>query len=85
MLAAQSELESLALKGGQSQLFIETPYRNAALFGALLQGLQPNTRLSISTGLTLANAFTRSLTVKAWKQEKDLAVLDGPAVFAIGR
>ena len=79
------ELESLALKGGQSQLFIETPYRNAALFGALLQSLQPNTRLSISTGLTMAGAFTRSLTVKAWKQEKEKAVIDGPAVFAIGR
>ena len=79
------ELESLALKGGQSQLFIETPYRNAALFGALVQGLQPNTRVSVSTGLTLGSAFTRSLTVKAWKQEKDRAVLDGPAVFAIGR
>ena len=79
------ELESLALKGGQSQLFIETPYRNAALFAALLQALQPNTRLSVSTGLTMAGAFTRSLTVKAWKQEKERTVMDGPAVFAIGR
>lgn len=84
-LARIRELESLALKGGQSQLFIETPYRNAALFGALLQALQANTRLSISTGLTLETASTRSLTVKAWKQEKDNAPLEGPAVFAIGR
>lgn len=80
------ELESLALKGGQTQLFIETPYRNAALLGALLQGLQPNTRLSISQGLTLADGRTRSLTVRAWKQLKDDASLgDRPAVFAIGR
>ncbi len=81
------DLESLALKGGQAQLFIETPYRNAALLGALLQALQPNTRLSVSTGLTLADARTRSLPVRAWKQlkEEDRPVGDGPAVFAIGR
>lgn len=79
------ELESLALKGGQSQLFIETPYRNAVLMDALLRTLQPHTRLSVSTGLTLATARTRSLTAKTWKQEKQGAVSDGPAVFAIGR
>lgn len=80
------ELESLALKGGQTQIFIETPYRNAALMSALLQGLQPNTRLSVSQGLTLEGARTRSLTVRAWKQFGDAAALgDRPAVFAIGR
>ncbi len=80
------ELEALALKTGQSQLFIETPYRNAALFGALLQALRPQTRLAVSTGLTLAGARTRSLAVQAWKQVKaEEAVGDGPAVFAIGR
>lgn len=82
------ELESLALRSGQTQLFIETPYRNAALLQALLQTLQPHTRLAISSGLTLASAQTHSATVKSWKQ----APLSGqgpdnatPAVFAIGR
>ena len=78
------ELEALALKTGQAQLFIETPYRNAALLGALLQTLKPTTRLALSTGLTLAGARTRSLPVQAWKQVKD-GPGDGPAVFAIGR
>jgi len=79
------ELETLALKGGQSQLFIETPYRNAALWQALLQVLQPNTRLAISSGLTLPQALNRSLPVKAWKQQP--APLDNqtPAVFLLGR
>lgn len=79
------ELESLALKGGQTQIFIETPYRNAALLGALLQGLQANTRLSVSTGLTLPAARTRSQRVAQWKQDREASVGDGPAVFAIGR
>lgn len=78
------ELESLALKTGQTQLFIETPYRNAALQSALLQALQANTRLAISSGLTLASARTDSAPAKAWRQRAGEAP-QGPAVFAIGR
>lgn len=79
------ELESLALKGGQSQLFIETPYRNAALWQALLQTLQQNTRLAVSSGLTLPRASNRSLPVKAWQQMPPPLDKDTPAVFLIGR
>ena len=79
------ELESLARKGGQSQLFIETPYRNLALWQALLQGLQQNTRLAVSSGLTLPQALNRSLPVKAWKQQPAPLDNDTPAVFLIGR
>jgi 16S rRNA (cytidine1402-2'-O)-methyltransferase len=79
------ELEALALKGGQSQLFIETPYRNAALWQALLQGLHPDTRLAVSSGLTLPQALNRSLPVKAWKQQPAPLDKDTPAVFLIGR
>ncbi len=79
------ELEALALRTGQAQLFIETPYRNAALLAALLQGLQPTTQLAISSGLTLADARTRSAPVRTWKQEARADLGDGPAVFGIGR
>lgn len=79
------ELESLALRSGQTQLFIETPYRNAALLQALLQHLQHNTRLAVSSGITLASAQTRSQLVKAWKQQPAGPDNSTPAVFAIGR
>lgn len=79
------ELESLALKTGQTQLFIETPYRNTALLQALLQTLQHNTRLAVSSGLTLAQARSRSNSVKRWKHEVSLLDNATPAVFAIGR
>ena len=80
------ELESLAMKTGQTQLFIETPYRNAALLQALLQSLQHNTRLAVSSGLTLPDQRILSDTVKGWKQKNLAARVDGkPAVFAIGR
>jgi len=81
------ELEALALKTGQTQLFIETPYRNAALLQALVQTLQHNTRLAVARGLTLATAHVRSETVKAWRTKAPGAATDErlPAVFAIGR
>lgn len=81
------ELEALALKTGQTQLFIETPYRNAALLQALVQTLQHNTRLAVARGLTLASAHVRSETVKSWRAKAQPGTSDErlPAVFAIGR
>jgi 16S rRNA (cytidine1402-2'-O)-methyltransferase len=78
-------LESVALKTGQTQIFIETPYRNAALLQALLQTLQSNTRLAISCGLTLSTAWTKSAAVSKWKQDKPTPPLGLPTVFCIGR
>jgi 16S rRNA (cytidine1402-2'-O)-methyltransferase len=79
------ELESIALKTGQTQIFIETPYRNAALLQALLQTLQGNTRLALNCGLTLAQAWSRSAQVSSWKRDKPLPPLDLPTVFCLGR
>jgi len=78
-------LESLALKTGQTQICIETPYRNSALLQALLQTLQANTRLAISYGLTLDAVWTKSATVARWKQDKPAPPLGLPAVFCFGR
>ena len=79
------ELESLTLKTGQTQLFIETPYRNAALFQALLKVLQGNTRLALSCGLTLDAGWSHSALVSHWRQRKPAASLELPTVFCIGR
>ena len=78
-------LESLALKTGQTQIFIETPYRNAALLLALLQALQGNTRLALSCGLTMDTGWSKSLQVSQWKRDKSSAALGLPTVFCIGR
>lgn len=79
------ELESLALKTAQTQIFIETPYRNTAVLQALLQTLQSNTRLALSSGLTMASGWSRSASVSQWKKEKSTNPLDLPTVFCIGR
>jgi 16S rRNA (cytidine1402-2'-O)-methyltransferase len=81
------ELEALVLKTGQTQLFIETPYRNTALLESLLATLRKDTRLALASGLTLPQARLRSAAIQDWKQrlraETD-AALDLPTVFAIG-
>ena len=80
------ELEALAHKTGQTQLFIETPYRNPAVWQALLQALRPATRLAVAQGLTLTDGRVQARAVSAWRQARtdDNALGRAPAVFAIG-
>lgn len=78
------QLEALALKSGQTQMWIETPYRNPAMMGALLQSLLPSTRLAIASGLTLNSASIQSRSVAAWKKSPSGPDAQTPAVFAIG-
>ena len=77
-------LEALALKTQQTQLFIETPYRNQALLATLLQTLQPSTRLATSSGLTLSDGVNLSADVTTWKQRGWVLNNATPTVFAIG-
>lgn len=77
------ELEALSRQLAQTQLMIETPYRNAALLRALLGVLAPTTRLSISCGLTLAGGWSRTASVAQWRQQTVELPADVPAVFAL--
>lgn len=60
------ELEMRSRKDRQTQLFIETPYRNGALLEALCQACQPNTQLCVATDLTLASELIQTKPVSAW-------------------
>jgi 16S rRNA (cytidine1402-2'-O)-methyltransferase len=76
-------LETLAHKTGQTQLFIETPHRNAALWQTLLSTAQAPTRLLYASGLTLQTSACLSATVAQWKQRA--APSHGlPAIMGIG-
>jgi 16S rRNA (cytidine1402-2'-O)-methyltransferase len=79
------ELEQLAQRHNQAQLFIETPYRNPALWQALLGSLQPGTRLALASGLTLESARIASRSVQDWKQLGTEPDNRTPVVFAIGQ
>ena len=78
------ELEAVALKTGQTQIAIETPYRNEALLKALVQGLQPGTRLAVMVNATLPSAAVNSALVSQWRQSAPALTLAGPAVFLFG-
>jgi 16S rRNA (cytidine1402-2'-O)-methyltransferase len=82
------QLEKLAVASGQTQIFIETPYRNATLLADMIATLQPTSRLACSLGLTLPSAKTVSLLVKDWRGKKEIAaaLLAGklPAIFSFG-
>jgi 16S rRNA (cytidine1402-2'-O)-methyltransferase len=79
------ELELLATRTGQTQILIETPYRNTALLQTLTQTLQPTTRLAVSSGITLDTASHRSAPVQKWRQSAWTLDNGVPAVFCIGR
>lgn len=79
------ELEQLAQRHNQAQLFIETPYRNPALWQALLHSLQPTTRVAMASGLTLENASIQSRSAKDWKKLGTEPDNRTPVVFAIGQ
>nr|HET7859205.1 SAM-dependent methyltransferase [Caldimonas sp.] len=76
------ELEAVSRRLAQTQVAIETPYRNPALLAALVAQLQPTTVLSVSAGLTLASESTRSAPVARWRAEPGGIATDVPAVFA---
>lgn len=61
-------LEQESKNHAQTQMFIETPYRNMQLFETLLKTLQSNTRLCVGTDLTLPTEWLRTQTVGEWQK-----------------
>ena len=79
---ALKNFERLSQDKNQSQLFIETPYRNNKLMEDLLQILQPSTLLCVACDITLPTEFIKTKTVNEWKKEKaDLH--NRPCIFII--
>ena len=78
-------LETRAWNEHQTQLFIETPYRNLKMFQALLQSLRPQTRMCIAAGITTPDEYIHTHTIAEWKkiQLPDLSKV--PAIFLINK
>ena len=71
-------------QGGQTQIFMETPYRNNQLLSDLLQNCQPNTLLCIARGVTGEAELIRTLTIAQWRKQKpDLHKI--PTIFLLGK
>ena len=80
--AAIKEIDRISASLHQTQIFIETPYRNDALLADLLCYLSPQTRLCIAADLTLESQTIRTMSVKEWKNS-GLSVGKRPCVFLI--
>lgn len=76
-----TQLELRSRQEGQTQLAIETPYRNPALLDALCRTLQPTTRLAVACGLTSPRGWCRMATVAEWRAQPQAMPTDLPAVF----
>ncbi len=78
-------LETRAWTEGQTQLFIETPYRNQKMFQSLLTSLRPQTRLCIAAGITTKDEYIRTLRISEWKNTKLPDLSKVPAIFLINK
>jgi 16S rRNA (cytidine1402-2'-O)-methyltransferase len=77
------DLESESKKRQQTQIFIETPYRNRAMFDAVLQSCQPMTRLTVATDLTLPGESVLTRTIANWKKQTPPEIERRPTVFLL--
>jgi len=73
--------EQTSSKQKQSQLFIETPYRNQAMFSSLTEHLKGNTRLCIARSMTTQDEWIRTLTIAQWKSQPSPALDKHPTLF----
>lgn len=82
--ACIKRLEDAAIKFSQSQIIIETPFRNNQLLASLLETLSPNTRLSVSVNLMSENEQIISKNIEEWRSYPIPDIHKQEAVFVIG-
>jgi 16S rRNA (cytidine1402-2'-O)-methyltransferase len=77
------QLELLSRKNRQTQVFIETPYRNGAVIEQALLTLQPETLLGIAADLTMPTRYVKTQTIAAWRKNPPPDLHKRPAIFLI--
>lgn len=82
-VAAIRALERRAQTERQSQIFIETPYRNGRMLDDLLSVCRPATRLCVAASLTEPQEFVRTLTIAEWRTARRPSIDKCPAIFII--
>ncbi len=79
---AINEFEKKSIELNQTQVFIETPYRNMALLNELSKALRPKTQLSVACDVTLPTEFIKTATAETWRNNKE-DLHKRPAVFSL--
>jgi 16S rRNA (cytidine1402-2'-O)-methyltransferase len=77
------QLEKESQQKDQTQIFMETPYRNDKFLEDMLQTLQASTLLCIACDITLSTEFIKTKSVAQWKKDK-ISLHHRPAIFLIG-
>lgn len=80
---ALRSIEKLSAQLGQSQIFIETPYRNDSLFADMLNILSAETSICVAADLTLETRYIKTRKVREWKKEQGLCIGKRPCVFIV--
>ncbi len=80
--AAIKNLEKLSISKNQSQLFIETPYRNNKMLEDILSSLHPETYLCVACDITLPTEYIKTMRVVNWKKAK-IDLHNRPTIFII--
>jgi 16S rRNA (cytidine1402-2'-O)-methyltransferase len=75
------QLEQTAKRDGQTQIFIETPYRNDGFLSDLLKNLSPDTLLCVASDLTLPTQYIRTKSVFNWKRDELPVLNKRPTIF----
>ena len=78
------EIEQVVIRKGETQMFIEAPYRNDALLADILESCNPVTLLCIAADITLDTEMIKTQTVSGWKKKKP-ALHKRPVIFLLGR
>ena len=78
------EIEQVALKQNETQIFIETPYRNCAVLEDILKHCQGSTMLTIALDISMETEEIKTMAVSDWKK-KNPSLHKRPAVFLLGR
>jgi 16S rRNA (cytidine1402-2'-O)-methyltransferase len=82
-IEAIRRLEGASQQRGGAQLFIETPYRNAALIEALVATCRPGTRLCVAADLTTPTESVESREIRAWRGRDLAGYAKRPAMFVL--
>jgi 16S rRNA (cytidine1402-2'-O)-methyltransferase len=80
--AALVDLEQRSARDAETQIFIETPYRNEALLADALAACKPRTRLAVAADLTAPSEWIRMDAIAGWR-EKQVAIGKRPAIFLL--
>ena len=78
------EIEQVAIRKGETQIFIEAPYRNDKLLADILESCHGSTHLCIAADITLESEFIKTQEVNSWKKKKP-SLHKRPVIFLIGR